>query len=135
MHVTQHVSAIYITHDVLNRSEGIVDVWSIVHRQYDTGYYLQGQTEGKDNAPNPHPVQVLWCRCSQCCVHQTNYWQTAMSPFLTFGFWFIMVVRNSTHCDSPLTQFDRGIIHEYSRWNRQVCRRWTLTDTACSVIV
>jgi hypothetical protein len=59
MQVAQHVAAVHVAHDMLDRGEGQVDMRGVVHRQDDAGDDLQRKAEGQDDAPDPHPVQVL----------------------------------------------------------------------------
>ncbi len=60
VHVAQQPAAVHVTHDVLDRGEGLVDMRRIVHGQNDAGDDLHRQTYRQNDAPDPHPVQVLW---------------------------------------------------------------------------
>ena len=57
--VTDHMAAVHVAHDVLDRGKRHIDVWRVVHHKDDACDDLQRQCERQDNAPNPHPVQVL----------------------------------------------------------------------------
>ena len=69
VHITQHIAAIHVTHDVFNRGKRLIDMRCIVHCQND--------------APDPHPVQVLGCRDHQCVIQQPNNRQAAVQPLFT----------------------------------------------------
>ena len=66
--IPQHMPTVHVAHDVLDRCKGHVDMRRVMHRQHDAGGDLQCQTEGQDDAPDPHPVQVLGRGDHQCVV-------------------------------------------------------------------
>jgi hypothetical protein len=69
--VAQHVTAIHVAHDMLDRGESQVSVRRIMHHQHDAGCNLQNEAERQHNTPDPHPVQVLWSGDRQCRVQKT----------------------------------------------------------------
>ena len=103
VHVAQHIAAVHVTHNVLDACKRRINVRRVMHRQNDAGHDLQRQTERQNNAPDPHPVQVLRCRDHQSVIQQPNNGKTAMKPLLPVCFRLVMVVRNSSHSRSPLT--------------------------------
>ena len=107
----------------------------VVHHQNDAGHDLHRQTEGQHDAPDPHPVQVLGRGDHDRVIDQTEDGQARMQPLLSTGFWFVMVVRNSSHGAFPLTQLDRGFVFEGGDGDPQVFRCGSAADTACTVVV
>ena len=75
------MAAVHVAHDVLDRGERHVNVRCIMHRQDDAGDDLQGQAERQYDAPDPPPVQVLWCWDHQCVIKQAYDGQALVQPF------------------------------------------------------
>ena len=99
--IAQHMPAIHVAHDVLDAGEGHVDMRGIVHHQHDTGDDLQQQTEDQDDAPDPHPVQVLGRGDHQRVVEQPRDGQSTVQPILEARLGLVMVVRYSGHDNPP----------------------------------
>jgi hypothetical protein len=95
--VAQHETAIHVAHDVLDAGEGQICIRRIVHDQHDAGDDLQDQTEHQDDAPDPHPVQVLGGRDHDRVIDQTDDGQTTINPLLGTSRRRVMVVRNTGH--------------------------------------
>mmetsp|Transcript_22443 Transcript_22443/g.36201 ORF Transcript_22443/g.36201 Transcript_22443/m.36201 type:complete len:320 (+) Transcript_22443:2069-3028(+) len=134
--IPQHMAAIHVAHDVLNRREREVHMGRVVHHQNDAGDDLQRQTERQNDAPDPHPVQVFRRGDHQGVVHQPNDGQPLGKALFPGRLGFIMVVRNSRHRRfSPLTELDRCGVDKRRDGHRQVCGRRTLPDPAGGVVV
>ena len=95
--ITDHMAAIYVTHNVFDAGKGHIDMRRVVHNKHDAGGNLQRQTEGQHDAPNPHPIQVLGCGDHQGAVDQANNWQAAFKPLCEARLRFVVVVGNTGH--------------------------------------
>ena len=135
MDVADQPAGIDVAHDALDRGEGQIDMRRVVHHENDPGDDLQRQTERKNDAPDPHPVQVLGCGDHQCVIEQANDRQPRVQPLFSAGRRLVMVVRNSRHSRVSLSQQDRCFVDEFSRRYRQVLRRWPFADAARGVVV
>ena len=100
------MATVHVTHDVFNRRERHVDVWRVVHHQHDACDDLQRQCECQDNAPNPHPVEVLRCWDHQRPMQQSDNRKTLFDAFCEIAFWFVMVVGNTSHDLISLTELN-----------------------------
>ena len=61
MQIADHVTAVDVSHDVLDRGKSHVHMRGVMHHQNDSGYDLHPQAEGQHNAPNPHPIKIFGC--------------------------------------------------------------------------
>ena len=75
MQVTQCPAAIHVSHDVLNARERHVGVRSVMHRENDARHNLEREAEGHDDAPDPHPIQILRSGNHQRVVDDRHYRQ------------------------------------------------------------
>ena len=97
MQVAQHIAAIHVAHDMLDRRKGQIDMRRVMHHQHHAGRDLQRQAEGQHDAPDPPPVQVLGGGDHDGVVDQPDDRQAAVQPALGPGLGFVMVVGNSGH--------------------------------------
>jgi hypothetical protein len=75
-------AAVHVAHDVLDRGEGHVDMRRVVHHQHDAGDDLHAPGRRSDDAPDPHPVQVLGRGDHQRVVDQADDRQALVQPLL-----------------------------------------------------
>ena len=78
--ITKHMTAIHVAHDMFNRGERQIDVRRVVHRKDDACDNLQSQAERQNDAPDPHPVQVLGRGKHDCVIEQTNDRKARVHP-------------------------------------------------------
>ena len=56
MQIADHVTAVDVAHDMLDRSKSHIHMRGVMHYQNNSGYYLHPQAKGEHNSPNPHPI-------------------------------------------------------------------------------
>ena len=80
--ITQQPTIIHVTHDVLDRIEGVIDMRRVMHRQNDAGDDLHHQHDHEDAAEGPEIIQIFRCGISyEGGMHQADDWQASLEPF------------------------------------------------------
>ena len=72
----------------------------VVHHKYDACDNLHHQAERQNDAPDPHPVQVLGRGDHDGVVKDADNRQAAVKPLFSASRRFVMIVRNSGHGQS-----------------------------------